>query len=107
MSLIPKNSRNPQLVFVVSLHHVGRDLTGAMAATAFAEIERYNEDPDSPESGGTSDFEYTFRNCTLSPFTFTNSDTLTTAGKELSSLDGGKLQHSPEGMGRDPGPFLE
>ena len=83
MSLIPKNSRNPQLVFVVSLHHVGRELTGAMAATAFAEIERYNENPDSPESGGTSDFEYTFRNCTLSPFTFTNSDTLTTAEKSF------------------------
>ncbi len=79
MSLSPKNSRNPRLVFVVLLHHVGRELTGAMAATAFAEIDRHNENPDSPENEGTSDFEYTFRNCTLRPFTFTNSDTLTTA----------------------------
>ena len=83
MSLLPKSRRNPRLVFVVSLHHVGRELTGAMAATAFAEIDRYNEDSDSPERDGNSDFEYTFRNCTLRPFTFTNSDTLTTAERSF------------------------
>ena len=60
--------RHPKLVFVVSLHHTGQQLTGIMAATAFARIEYYRGDnSDSPEESG----EPHFRNCTVNPFTFT------------------------------------
>ena len=61
----------PRLTFVVSLHHVGRQLTGAMAATAFAEIssvqtvqEEDAEEPVAPD----------FLICTIDPFTFTHRD---------------------------------
>ncbi len=53
--------RGPRLVFVVSLHHVGRQLSGVMAATSFAEIQYYGEDEDT---------EPTFVDCSVSPFTF-------------------------------------
>ena len=61
-------SQTPRLIFVVSLHHVGRQLTGIMAATAFAQIVSSrlatsddNEEPNDPD----------FINCTIDAFTFT------------------------------------
>ena len=68
LSVIPDDSSGiPRLDFVVSLHHVGRQLTGVMAATAFAEA-RFREH-DAEESSGPD-----FRNCTVDPFTFTARD---------------------------------
>ena len=60
-------SRQPRLVFVISLHHVGRELTGIMAATAFARIEHYQEDTASEMSVPGSPY---FKDCTVNPFTF-------------------------------------
>lgn len=67
----------PRLIFVISLHHTGRRLTGIMAATAFAEIEYYsNETSDSSgQTMGRSD-NSTFHNCAVNPFTFTWNDSL-------------------------------
>ena len=64
-------SRAPRLVFVLSLHHVGQQLTGIMAATAFAQIRdsRESDLEESQESSGLY-----FRNCTVDPFTFTWQD---------------------------------
>lgn len=59
-------SRHPRLVFVISLHHVGRELSGIMEATAFALIEHYPE-ADEVQSAGAS----YFKDCTVNPFTFT------------------------------------
>lgn len=58
-------TRHPRLVFVISLHHVGRELSGIMEATAFALIEHYAD--DEAQSAGAS----YFKDCTVSPFTFT------------------------------------
>lgn len=66
------SSRRPRLIFVVSLHHTGRQLSGIMAATAFALIDHYPDGPLelSEESGRTS-----FTDCTpVEPFTFTWED---------------------------------
>lgn len=54
-----------RLVFVTSFHHVGRDLSGIMEATAFAQLESF-EDSDDRESV-TQDFFL----CSLEPFVFT------------------------------------
>ena len=68
LSVIPDDSSGiPRLDFVVSLHHVGRQLTGVMAATAFAEA-RFRERDD--EESTARDF----RICTVDPFTFTTRD---------------------------------
>ena len=60
--------RHPRLVFVISLHHVGRELSGIMAATCFALIEHYPDDEsdDARQAGNAY-----FRDCTINPFTFT------------------------------------
>jgi Fic family protein len=55
-----------RLVFVVSFHHVGRDLTGIMEATAFSKLESF-EHSDDRESVTESFFL-----CSLEPFVFTN-----------------------------------
>lgn len=55
-----------RLVFVISFHHVGRELTGIMEATAFAELESY-EDSDDRRS-----VEERFFVCSLEPFVFTH-----------------------------------
>ena len=61
----------PRLVFVVSLHHVGRQLTGIMAATAFAQIARRQAaDQEDSEERDTPDF----LNCAVEAFTFTSED---------------------------------
>jgi Fic family protein len=39
--------KDTRLIFVVSLHHIGRELTGVMEASAFAQIETYDEANDS------------------------------------------------------------
>lgn len=59
-------ARPPRLVFVISLHHTGRELSGIMEATAFALIEHYPE-ADEVQSTGAS----YFKDCTINPFTFT------------------------------------
>ncbi len=46
-----------RLIFVVSFHHVGRDLTGIMEATAFAKLESFQDSENCP--------------CSLDPFVFT------------------------------------
>jgi len=53
-----------RLVFVTSLHHVGRELTGMMEATAFARLESYED----PEDSVSQDFSL----CSLEPFIFTH-----------------------------------
>ena len=64
-------SQTPRLVFVVSLHHVGRQLTGIMAATAFAQIVRHQ---DSEQDDTEEPNEPDFKNCALEAFTFTSGD---------------------------------
>jgi len=54
-----------RLVFVVSMHHVGRDLTGIMEITAFARLESF-EDSDDRQSV-SADFSL----CSLDPFVVT------------------------------------
>ena len=64
-------SRTPRLIFVVSLHHVGRQLTGIMAATAFAQIANVQ---DYGAEGAEEPADPDFRNCTIDSFTFTWDD---------------------------------
>ncbi len=61
-------TRHPRLVFVISLHHVGRELSGIMEATAFALIEHYPDDHSEETPQPSSPY---FRDCTVNPFTFT------------------------------------
>lgn len=72
---VERAPRAPRLVFVISLHNIGRRLTGIMAATAFAEIHYNSEASDESEqtdgfSGGPD-----FKECAVNPFTFTSKDT--------------------------------
>ena len=69
LSLIPNQPmRQTRLVFVVSLHHTGRQLTGVMAATAFALFDNYHSnDVGLDEEEGA----HTFVDCTPEPFAFT------------------------------------
>jgi Fic family protein len=55
-----------RLTFVVSFHHVGRELTGIMEATAFSKLEsyEYSEDRDSVSER--------FSLCSVEPFVFTH-----------------------------------
>jgi hypothetical protein len=55
-----------RLVFVISFHHVGRELTGIMEATAFSRLESY-EDSDDRES-----ISERFSICSVEPFVFTH-----------------------------------
>jgi len=54
-----------RLVFVTSFHHVGRELSGIMEATAFARLESY-EDSDEREYAALDFFV-----CSVEPFVFT------------------------------------
>jgi prophage maintenance system killer protein len=54
-----------RLIFVVSFHHVGRELTGIMEATAFSKLESY-EGSEDRESVSES-----FSLCSVEPFVFT------------------------------------
>jgi Fic family protein len=55
-----------RLTFVVSFHHVGRELTGIMEATAFSKLESY-EDLEDRESVSER-----FSLCSVEPFVFTH-----------------------------------
>lgn len=55
-----------RLIFVISFHHVGRELTGIMEATAFSKLVSY-EDSDEPDS-----MSERFSLCSVEPFVFTN-----------------------------------
>ena len=73
----------PRLVFVVSLHHMGRQqLTGIMAATAFALIGNLHPGvSETEEERG----DYSFVDCTPEPLTFTqesDADALTPRFKQ-------------------------
>jgi Fic family protein len=58
-------SGREQLVFVVSIHHVGRELSGVMEATAFARLESF-EDSDERQL-----ISQDFSLCSPEPFVFT------------------------------------
>lgn len=65
-----------RLVFVVSFHHVGRELSGIMEATAFAQLETFEESED------RKSVAQDFFPCALEPFVFahnTNIDDIQTA----------------------------
>ena len=64
-------SHYPRLNFVISLHHIGKQLTGVMAAAAFAEIESSTNYVQAHQEMQSSPY---FRNCAASPFTFTWTD---------------------------------
>ena len=69
LSFTPEeSSRYPRLIFVVSLHHTGRQLTGIVAATAFALIEYYY---DARSDHSEEEPESQLEDCTVRPFTFT------------------------------------
>jgi len=55
-----------RLVFVVSFHHVGRELSGIMEATAFAQFESF-EDPEDRQRVSQD-----FFSCSREPFVFTH-----------------------------------
>jgi len=54
-----------RLVFVTSFHHVGRELSGVMEATAFAQLESFEESEDRERVSKN------FSSCSLEPFVFT------------------------------------
>lgn len=54
-----------RLLFVVSLHHVGRELTGIMEATMFAKLESY---ADTDDANASSEEHFS---CSLDPFVLT------------------------------------
>lgn len=56
-----------RLVFVVSFHHVGRELTGVMEATAFSKLESYEDSQD------RDSVDERFSVCSMEPFVFTHS----------------------------------
>ena len=55
-----------RLVFVTSFHHVGRDLSGIMEATAFARLESYENSEDRDV------VSQEFHVCSMEPFVFTH-----------------------------------
>jgi Fic family protein len=55
-----------RLVFVVSFHHVGRELSGIMEATAFARLESFEESDDRERASEE------FFVCSVEPFVFTH-----------------------------------
>lgn len=54
-----------RLIFVTSIHHVGRELSGIMEVTAFARLESYEDSED--REYASQDFFL----CSLEPFVFT------------------------------------
>ena len=67
-------SRSPAMVFVISLHSVGRRLTGVMAATSFLK-RRYPSSQDEHEDDAEEVNDPEFEVCSLDPFLFTVADT--------------------------------
>ena len=70
LSLRIRNSQQPRLVFVICLYPIGRNLTGIMAAAAFARIEPSGDDKDD-DAASRSPY---YRNCAATPLTFTWQD---------------------------------
>ena len=66
----------PRLVFVISLYHTGGRFAGIMAATAFAQIER--QDDERTATAAVQELvgldRSNFKSCAVDPFTFTWSD---------------------------------
>ena len=58
---------HPGLTFLISLHHTGRQLSGVMAATAFAQIEFH---PHGFRERSNPSLGSNYRNCATNPFTF-------------------------------------
>ncbi len=54
-----------RLIFVVSFHHIGRELSGIMEATAFSKLESY-DNSDDWQAASQENFV-----CSLEPFVFT------------------------------------
>ena len=89
LSINPEDqSRTPRLVFVISLHHVGQQLTGIMAATAFAQIVNYQ---DHNAEGSEEPADPGFRNCTVDSFTFTWHDNAETVAPRFTAWIEGPL----------------
>lgn len=68
-----------RLTFVVSFHHVGRELTGIMEATAFLKLESY-EDSEDRESVSEK-----FSLCSVEPFVFTHQTKVDEIGDAFST----------------------
>ena len=66
-----------KLAFILSFHHVGRELTGIMEATAFSKLETY-------ESDDRESVDEKFFVCSLEPFVFTHQ---TNAGEISDAFD--------------------
>ena len=66
--------RSPDMVFVVSLHCVGRHLTGVMAATSFLELSQPSVDVSEDQVGGEGYPDFSV--CSTDPFLFTVSDSV-------------------------------
>ncbi len=60
-----------RLIFVVSFHHVGRELTGIMEATAFSKLESYEESDD------REIVSERFSLCSMEPFVFAHNTKVT------------------------------
>ena len=58
-------AQRERLVFVVSFHHIGRELSGIMEVTAFAQLESFENSED--RESMTQDFFV----CSIEPFVFT------------------------------------
>ena len=69
-----ESSRSPVMVFVVSLHCVGRHRTGVMGATSFLKCYQSSEGviEDQPDEQGDPEFHV----CSPNPFLFTVSDNI-------------------------------
>lgn len=67
-----------RLVFVISFHHVGRDLSGIMEGTAFAQLESF-EDSDDRRSVSQDFFL-----CSPEPFVFTHKTRVEDIGEAFS-----------------------
>ena len=57
----------PGLTFLISMHHTGRQLSGVMAATAFAQIEFH---PHGFMERSNPSLGVSYRNCAANPFIF-------------------------------------
>jgi len=58
-------SERERLIFVISLHHVGRELSGVMEATAFAQLQSFEQ------SDEWKQISHDFSLCSPEPFVFT------------------------------------
>ncbi len=83
----------PRFVFVISLHHVGRQLTGVMAAAAFAEFGNYvGRDIEDPQEWG----ELYFMDERILPFTFTWDDDVATVSPRFEAWADQRLSFALE-----------